>query len=37
MDGGTLEAPCAQDYVMRPAFYHADIDKLLSALRSARP
>ncbi|TFW33703.1 hypothetical protein [Massilia horti] len=35
-DGGKLDAPCQQPYVMRQQFYHADIDKVLAALTSAR-
>jgi hypothetical protein len=34
-DGGTLSAPCPEAYRMRTAFYHANIEKLLAALRRA--
>jgi hypothetical protein len=33
-DGGTLAAPCTEPYRMRQHFPHADIGKLLAALRS---
>jgi hypothetical protein len=33
-DGGKLDAPCQQSYVMRQQFYQADIDKVLAALMS---
>jgi hypothetical protein len=35
-EGGTLEAPCAEPYRMRSAFYRADIGKVLAALRRGR-
>jgi hypothetical protein len=32
-DGGSLKAPCPEPYRMRTDFYHADIGKILAALR----
>jgi hypothetical protein len=31
-DGGTLEVPCTEPYLMRSSFYHVDVDRVLQAL-----